>query len=73
VNYKVRFVNPEKNYQMIKDEIDAAYSEVMSRGDLIDREHLKRFEENLGAFVGTRYTVGVNSGCLLYTSDAADE
>ena len=47
---------------MIKDEIDAAYSEVMSRGDLIDREHLKRFEENLGAFVGTRYTVGVNSG-----------
>jgi len=47
---------------MIKDEIDAAYFEVMSRGDLIDREHLKRFEENLGAFVGTGYAVGVNSG-----------
>lgn len=62
MNYKVRFVNPEKNYQMIKDEIDAVYSEVMSRGDLIDREHLKRFEENLAAFVGTRYAVGVNSG-----------
>jgi len=60
--YKVRFVDPAKNYRMIKDEIDAAYFEVMSKGDLIDRGHLKRFEENLAAFVGTKYAVGLNSG-----------
>jgi dTDP-4-amino-4,6-dideoxygalactose transaminase len=60
--YKIRFVNPGRNYLMIKDELDAAYFEVMSRGDLIDQGQLKRFEENLAAFVGTRYAVGLNSG-----------
>ena len=58
----VRFVDPGKNYLMIKDEIDAAFFEVMEKGDLIDREHLKRFEQNLAEFVGTRYAVGLNSG-----------
>lgn len=60
--YKVRFVNPVKNYLMIKKEIDKAYFDVMTRGDLIDRGHLKSFEENLAKFVGTKYAVGLNSG-----------
>jgi len=47
---------------MIKDEIDAAYFEVMEKGDLIDRGHLRRFEKNLAKFVGTQYAVGLNSG-----------
>jgi len=59
---KVRFVDPGKVYRMIKDELDAAYFEVMAKGDLIDRRQLKRFEKNLAAFVGTKYAVGVNSG-----------
>src|SRR3990167_6781971 len=59
---KVPFVNPTRNYKMIKDEIDAAYFDVMSKGDLIDRGHLKSFEENLAKFVGTKYAVGLNSG-----------
>jgi len=62
MDYKVRFVNPRRNYQMIKEEIDAAYFDVMSNGDLIDRGHLKSFEENLAKFVGTKYAVGLNSG-----------
>lgn len=62
MGYKVRFVNPDRNYQMIKREIDEAYFEVMSKGDLIDRQHLRSFEENLAAFVGTKYAVGLNSG-----------
>ncbi|MDI6891052.1 MAG: DegT/DnrJ/EryC1/StrS family aminotransferase [Thermodesulfovibrionales bacterium] len=60
--YKVRFVNPGKNYLMIKDEIDRSYFDVMTKGDLIDRGHLKSFEENLARFVGTKYAVGLNSG-----------
>ena len=44
---KVKFVNPVRNYEKIKAEIDAAYFEVMSKGDLIDRGQLKNFEENL--------------------------
>lgn len=59
---KVRFVEPSKVYMMIKDELDAAYLEVMSKGDLIDRGQLKMFEESLAAFVGTKYAVGLNSG-----------
>ena len=34
----------------------------MSKGDLIDRGHLKSFEENLAKFAGTKYAVGLNSG-----------
>jgi dTDP-4-amino-4,6-dideoxygalactose transaminase len=59
---KVRFVEPAKVYQMIKDELDAAYFDVMSKGELIDRSHLKSFEDNLAKFVGTKYAVGLNSG-----------
>lgn len=58
----VRFVDPGKNYKLIKDEIDAAFFEVMEKGDLIDRDHLKGFEKNLADFVGTKYAVGLNSG-----------
>jgi dTDP-4-amino-4,6-dideoxygalactose transaminase len=59
---KVRFVDPGRLYQTIKDEIDRAYSDVMVRGDLIDRAQLKDFEDHLAAFVGTKYAVGLNSG-----------
>ncbi|MDD5167617.1 MAG: DegT/DnrJ/EryC1/StrS family aminotransferase [Syntrophales bacterium] len=59
---RVRFVEPAKVYRMIKDELDAAYFEVMGKGDLIDRGQLKSFENNLAEFVGTKYAVGLNSG-----------
>jgi len=62
MTYRVRFVDPARNYAMIKDEIDAAYFEVMSKGDLIDRGQLKSFEQNLARFVGVKYAVGLNSG-----------
>lgn len=62
MGYKVRFVEPVKVYQMLKGELDGAYFEVMTKGDLIDRQQLKSFERNLAAFVGTKYAVGLNSG-----------
>jgi dTDP-4-amino-4,6-dideoxygalactose transaminase len=62
MSYRVRFVNPGKNYLLIKDELDAAYFNVMTKGDLIDRGQLRSFEENLARFVGTKYAVGLNSG-----------
>src|SRR5262249_37429449 len=48
--------------QMYKKELDDAYFDVMSRGELIDRSHLKSFESNLAKYVGTKYAVGLNSG-----------
>lgn len=62
MGYKAKFVEPAKVYQTLKKELDAAYFEVMSNGDLIDRHQLRQFEENLAAFVGTKYAVGLNSG-----------
>lgn len=59
---KIRFVEPAKVYRMMKDELDAAYFDVMSKGELIDRGHLRRFEENLARYVGTKFAVGLNSG-----------
>lgn len=58
----VPFVEPAKLYAAIKEELDNAYFDVMSKGDLIDRGQLKSFEANLAAFVGTKYAVGLNSG-----------
>ena len=51
---KVRFVNPGKLYLQLKDELDQAYFEVMTKGDLIDRGQLKSFAQNLANFVGTK-------------------
>lgn len=59
---KVKFVSPAKLYKTIKDEIDAAYFDVMSKGALINQQHLRDFEANLARFVGTKYAVGLNSG-----------
>jgi dTDP-4-amino-4,6-dideoxygalactose transaminase len=62
LTYRVRFVDPSKLYRQLKPELDQAYFDVMSRGDLIDRGQLRQFEDNLAKFVGTSYAVGLNSG-----------
>jgi dTDP-4-amino-4,6-dideoxygalactose transaminase len=59
---KIRFVDPQRQYQTLKAELDAAYFDVMASGELIDRRHLREFEEDLAKFVGTKYAVGLNSG-----------
>lgn len=59
---RVPFVDPKRIYKILKTELDSVYFEVMSNGDLVDRQQLKSFEKNLAAFVGTKYAVGLNSG-----------
>jgi len=60
--YRVPFVDPKAHYARLRTEIDAAIRDCLTRGELIYREHLRRFEERFAAFVGTRYAVGLNSG-----------
>lgn len=62
MRYKIPFADPATQYRRLKDEIDAAIEEVLSRGDLILRDQLRQFEENIASFVGADYAVGVNSG-----------
>ncbi len=60
--YRVPFVDPQKHYSNLKDEIDAAITGCLSKGDLILRSQLEKFEKNFASFVGTKYAVGLNSG-----------
>lgn len=59
---KVRFFEPGKGYLKIKDAIDSEMQRVLESGDLILREDVTLFEENLAAYVGTKYAVAVASG-----------
>ena len=60
--YKVPFVNYPEHYRRIWDELMEAITEVLSKDDLILRDQLRQFEENIASFVGVKYAVGVNSG-----------
>ena len=60
--YKVPFVNYPEHYRRIWDEVIKAITEALSNGDLILRDQLIQFEENVASFVGVKYAVGVNSG-----------
>jgi dTDP-4-amino-4,6-dideoxygalactose transaminase len=62
MSYTVKYVHPTRQYEKLKEELDSVYYEIMNRGDFIDRIHLRRFEEKLASFVGTKYAVGLNSG-----------
>ena len=60
--YKVPFVNYPEHYRRIWDEIVEVIEGALSKGDLILRDQLRQFEENIASFVGVKYGVGVNSG-----------
>lgn len=60
--YKVPFVNYPEHYRRAWDEVMVAVTEALSNGDLILRNQLRQFEENIASFVGVKYAVGVNSG-----------
>jgi len=62
MDYKVRFVNPQKHYAENREEYMAALDDVLSRGDLILRKDVEDFEQAIAAMVGTKYAVGLNSG-----------
>jgi len=69
MEYKVPFVNYPEHYRRIWDEVMDAIKEALSKGDLILRDQLRQFEENIASFVGVKYAVGVNSGTdALYLS-----
>lgn len=66
---KIRFFNPALDYLAYKDEYDEAWHRVNERGDLILREDVEKFEENLAKFTGKKYAVSLNSGTdALYLS-----
>lgn len=62
MKYKVPFVGYKLQYRNLEREINKAIKRVLSRGDLILRSDVEKFEKKLANFVGTRYAIGLNSG-----------
>ncbi len=57
----IRFFNPGLTYQRHKKEFDLAFEKIMSEGQLILRDDVKKFEKTLANYVGTKYAVALNS------------
>lgn len=59
---KVPFYGHVKQYHSIQAQIDANIKEVLESGQYVMGPMLKRFEEELAAYHGMRYAVGVGNG-----------
>jgi len=62
MEYKVRFANPQKQYQDHREEFIKAFDDTLSRGAIVNKEELWKFEEDFAKFVGAKHAIGVNSG-----------
>jgi dTDP-4-amino-4,6-dideoxygalactose transaminase len=59
---KVPFYGHERQYQSIKSEIDANMQQVIMSGQYVQGPMLKKFEEELAAYAGASYAIGVGNG-----------
>jgi dTDP-4-amino-4,6-dideoxygalactose transaminase len=62
MEYKVRFANPQKQYQDHREEFLKAFDETLAKGAIVNREELWDFEKNFAKIVGVKHAIGVNSG-----------
>jgi dTDP-4-amino-4,6-dideoxygalactose transaminase len=61
MEHKVRYVNYQLQFRNQEKEIMDTVYDVLSNGDLMMRQQMRDFEENLAAFVGTKYAIGVSN------------
>jgi dTDP-4-amino-4,6-dideoxygalactose transaminase len=59
---EVGFYGHVRQYHNVKNEIDAAISDVLESGQYVMGPALARFEKELAEFHGMKYAVGINSG-----------
>ncbi len=59
---RIPMVDLQAQYQSIKDEIDAAFSSVISDTAFVGGKYVKQFEEDLAEYLSVPYVIGVNSG-----------
>lgn len=59
---EVGFYGHQRQYHSLKSEIDKAILDVLESGQYVMGPALSRFEEELAAYAGTKFAVGVNSG-----------
>src|SRR5688500_18153718 len=59
---RVPFVDLPRQYAALREEILAAIDRVCASGTYILGDEVKRFEEQIAQFCGTRYALGVANG-----------
>jgi len=59
---KVSFYGHVRQYQNVQREIDANIQRVLASGEYVMGPMLKQFEQELAAFHGTKYAIGVGNG-----------
>lgn len=64
MEYKINFIRNSftRFYDQHREEILTAFDNCAKRGDLILREEVSRFEDNMANYTGTKYGIGVGSG-----------
>ncbi|NGX28410.1 MAG: dTDP-3-amino-3,6-dideoxy-alpha-D-galactopyranose transaminase [Candidatus Anoxychlamydiales bacterium] len=60
--YKVKYVDLAIKDTILKEEILDSVNTILTSGQFILGEVVKRFEENIARYLGVRYAIGVNSG-----------
>ena len=69
MKWKVPYIGLSLQFKQFEREITAEFKRVMDEGSFILRDDVKKFEENLAAFLGVKHVIGVNSGTdALYLS-----
>ena len=61
MNWKVPYVDLGRQFKPLQKEYVREFKKVMSRGDFILRNDVKKFEKKIAKFLGVKYVVGVNS------------
>ncbi|HEX2240670.1 MAG TPA: DegT/DnrJ/EryC1/StrS family aminotransferase [Actinomycetota bacterium] len=61
MSYRSPFVDLPTHWQNLRDELLPVIEDVLGRGQVIMRDELARFEEEIAAFCGTRFAIGLNS------------
>jgi dTDP-4-amino-4,6-dideoxygalactose transaminase len=59
---EIRFVDLQKEYELVGEEIHNALQAVLQKSDFILGKAVKEFEDSFASFIGTNYCVGVASG-----------
>ena len=59
---KVGFYGHTRQYQKIKEEIDASIQEVLLSGKYVMGPTLTKFEAQAAEYFGSRYAIGVGNG-----------
>jgi dTDP-4-amino-4,6-dideoxygalactose transaminase len=59
---KIPFYGHVKQYESIRAEIDSKINEVIMSGQYVQGPMLKKFEQELAAYAGSKYAIGVGNG-----------